>query len=354
MADQSFLTIGRHCREPSCNQLDFLPFKCPCCALDFCGEHWRPPQGHKCAKWDPVKADNRIPSCPLCSQPISFPPSTDPNIPMDAHLSSSCPALHPHLASAPRFKPANECAEKKCKTKMIQPIQCDKCRAKFCPKHRFERDHACPGAQTVAAAGGGGAGVRKTLGGVLGKGKAVGGIGRETLAGLAALRRAQQAASSSLSGSSGGKASSSSSSAKPSTTSTAQTSKSSLVGSFAPPKPAPNPSAASLGSSTNPIVLSSSDDGDDSDVQIVSGGGGGGGGKKPLTGAKKLAVQAGAGGKVSKRALQEQESARRALDARAKKGLLTEDEKVRYATMQAMSAKSGGGQKKDGDGCCIV
>ncbi|GAA5821013.1 hypothetical protein JCM11251_001920 [Rhodosporidiobolus azoricus] len=344
--DQAFLDIGRHCREPSCNRLDFLPFKCPCCKLEYCGEHWRPPSGHQCTEYDPVKADNRIPSCPLCSTPISFPSSTtDPNIPMDAHLSTSCPVLHPHLASAPKAKPANECAEKKCKTKMIQPIQCEKCGNKFCPKHRFERDHACAGAQSAAAAGSGGAeggGGLKKLGGLMGKGKAAHSTGQARqagAAGLAALRRAQQAAMSSL-----GTAPSTSSASRPSAVSTAQSSRSSLPSSSSAlaKHPPPEPSTASLGSSTNPLILSS----DDSDVEIVSGG------RNPLAGAKKLAVQAGAGGKVSKRALQEQESARRALDARAKKGLLTESEKLQYATMQAMSAKNGGSGKKDA--CCIV
>ncbi|GAA5863602.1 hypothetical protein JCM8547_003662 [Rhodosporidiobolus lusitaniae] len=330
MSDQAFLDVGVHCAEPACHQLDFLPFKCPCCRQNYCHEHWRPPAGHACANHDPALADNRIPSCPLCSTPIST-PSSDPNIPMDHHLSTSCVVLHPHLASQPKPKPANECSAQKCKTKMIQPIQCEKCRLKYCPKHRFERDHACPGAQTAAAAGGGGAGVRKAFGALR---KVTGGTGVKTsMSGLAALRRAQQAASSSF---------------KPSTTpSTSKPAKpaassSSSLSSFKTKPGAP-------GSASNPFVLS---DDDDSDVQIVSRSSASRSSKPPLGGAKKALASTGAAGKVNKRAAQEQESARKALEARAKKGLLTEDEKVRYATLQALSSRKG--SQGGGDGCSLA
>ncbi|BGP20109.1 hypothetical protein JCM10213_002640 [Rhodosporidiobolus nylandii] len=325
MAEQAFLDIGRHCSEDSCRQLDFLPFKCPCCAKPFCGEHWRPPAGHSCPNYDPSLADNRIPSCPLCSAPIPFPPGTDPNLLMDAHLSSCCPTLHPHLAAAPKSKPANECRAPRCKTKMIVPIRCDKCRESFCPKHRFERDHACKGAETAAAASSGGAGVRKLFAGAKGLGKA-----SSSMAGLAALRRAQQAAASK--------------SSSASTTQAAKPSPSTSSSSAATPSIKPSAKRAPLGTSTNPIVVSSDDD---SDVQIVSTSS-----SRPskagASSGKKALASVGVGGKVSKRALQEQESARKALEARAKKGLLTEDEKVRYATLQALSASH---RKSAGEGC---
>ncbi|KPV73356.1 uncharacterized protein RHOBADRAFT_55111 [Rhodotorula graminis WP1] len=143
-------------------------------------------------------------------------------------------------------------------------------------------------------------------------------------------------------------------------------------------KPAPP-----IGSSANPLVLdSSSSSGDESDVQVVherpagagqageagkgrraasgaaasaaagggrAGGGGGAGGSGSA--AKKALASTGLRGAPSKRALQEQESARKALEVRAKKGLLTEDEKVRYATMQALQAS---GKAKGGDEACVV
>ncbi|BGP51779.1 hypothetical protein JCM10450v2_007735 [Rhodotorula kratochvilovae] len=340
MESNEFLDIGRHCSEDSCRQLDFLPFSCPSCHLPFCQEHWRPPSGHKCTSYDPLLADNRIPSCQLCSTPISFPPGTDPNGPMDAHLSFACPVLHPHLASSSaRAKSVNECAAPRCRDKMVVPIQCNACRGKFCPKHRFASDHACKGragaAQTNGKSAGAAApqkgGMKKAFGGLLSSSSKTSSSSPSSaasssrtpvaaapaprtnplpsLAGLAALRRAQQAR-------------------KPSST-------------------------APVGTSANPLVLDSSSS-DDSDVQVLpvrkpaaSAGPGLGGGEK------KVLAATGVRGAGSKRAAQEAESARKALEMRAKKGLLTEEEKVKYATMQALQAKKGGGKAGGEDGCVL-
>ncbi|GAA5901011.1 hypothetical protein JCM8208_007590 [Rhodotorula glutinis] len=384
MNSTEFLDIGRHCSDDSCRQLDFLPFSCPSCGLPFCAEHWKPDGGHHCASYDPALADNRIPSCPLCSTPISFPPGTDPNLPMDAHLSTLCPILHPHLAPSSssssttpttRNKPHNECRAPRCRTRMVVPIRCDQCRKSFCPAHRFPSDHACAGGE-VAARGGAGAGGSQ-------------GAAASTSSAGASVKRA-------LGGLLGSRAASTSTS----------TSSSSSRSTAIPPRPAPPPSRAGLaalrraqqslsakpasaravdrsapvGTAANPLVLDSSsgDEGDDSDVQVVRpagkgvgaagarggrgagpagrGGGGGGGpaGSTTTTAAgSKALASTGLRGAPSKRALQEQESARKALEVRAKKGLLTEDDKVRYATMQALQASAKGGQGK-GDEACVL
>ncbi|BGP35429.1 hypothetical protein JCM10296v2_007267 [Rhodotorula toruloides] len=319
MQSEEFLDIGRHCKEPSCNQLDFLPLSCPSCQQDFCADHWRPPAGHKCPKFDPAKADNRIPSCPLCSAPVSFPPGTDPNIAMDAHLSTSCPILNPSLAWKSAAKPASECSARGCKTKMIVPIACDKCGLKHCPKHRF--DHACRALQAGGAAGKtgekGGAGVKKAFGGLMGKATASARPpASSNHAGLAALRRAQQAKSTPRAPSSTAK---------------------------------PVASTAPLGSAAISPVLDS--DGDNSDVQILSSKPAKGAGPAPQGGGgKKALASVGIASKTDKRAMAEQESRRKALEARAKKGLLTETEKLQYATMQALAVKNGG-KSKGGEGC---
>lgn len=209
-----------------------------------------------------LNSQNRIPSCPLCSTPISIPTGTDPNLTMDTHLSTTCPTLHPHLKPP---KAANICAERKCKTKMIVPIQCDACKAKFCAKHRFGGDHACTG--KPAPSGG-----------------AVGGKSKMGLSGLAALRRAQEAI-------------------KPSTnTSNARS-------------PIP------LGRKGNPIVISDSEpsSGADSDIEIVEPKKGASKGASTAKGVKVMA-SVGVGRKVDKRAVAEQESQRKGLEARAKKG----------------------------------
>lgn len=55
--------------------------------------------------------------------------------------------------------------------------------------------------------------------------------------------------------------------------------------------------------------------------------------------------------KVDKRVKQERESARRGLEARAKRGLLSEDEKLKYATLQALEANESSGS---GKGSCVI
>ncbi|KAI5479980.1 zinc finger, AN1-type protein [Pseudohyphozyma bogoriensis] len=283
MNRDEFLVLGKHCQEKSCNQLDFLPFNCPCCAQPFCAEHFRP-TAHACPKYDPAKADNRIPSCPLCSTPVSYPPNTDPNLAMDSHLSTSCPILNP-LAKKP--KPGSNgtmpiCDAKRCSTKLIAPIQCPDCQGRFCASHRWNKDHACPGKAVVAGG--------KSVGG--GSGLAAG-TKRSVAsghAGLAALRRAQVSISK---------------------------------------KAASSTNPAPIGSKANPIVIDSDSD---SDVQIVEPSASKTGSKASSTtgGKSKLgaALSLPPVTKVDRRAQAERNSAKKALEARAKKGLLSEQEKV--------------------------
>jgi predicted nucleic acid binding AN1-type Zn finger protein len=56
--------FGSHCSRSDCNQLDFLPFRCPYCAETFCGEHWKI-EGHSCPR-----ADNRV-DVSICLAPVS-------------------------------------------------------------------------------------------------------------------------------------------------------------------------------------------------------------------------------------------------------------------------------------------
>ncbi|GAA5985452.1 hypothetical protein JCM10908_006981 [Rhodotorula pacifica] len=342
MQSQEFLDIGRHCKEPSCNQLDFLPFKCPSCRLDFCSEHWRPPAGHRCSNYNEAKADIRIPTCPLCSQPIPFPPSHDPNAAMDAHLSTSCPVLLPDRALAASGhsskKSPNQCSAPSCKTKMIVPIECEGCHHKFCPSHRWKSDHACSSISASSSSSGASSrsqsARKKTLGGIFGRSStaasssSVNGTGSRTpgAAGLAALRRAQQS--------------------RIDKHSTAQVKAS--TPSAAVPSHAPTLASKHL----TPTFASPGAVESDSDVEIVS--------FKPATSQNKTAAAAagqkalasvGVASKTDKRARAEQESKRKALEARAKKGLLTETEKLQYATLQALAQREG---KDGGDASCVV
>ncbi|GAA5869479.1 hypothetical protein JCM3774_001463 [Rhodotorula dairenensis] len=329
MQSQEFLDIGRHCKEPSCNQLDFLPFKCPSCHLDFCSEHWRPPKGHTCADFDEAKADNRIPTCPLCSQPVPFPPSQDPNAAMDAHLSLSCPVLHPERATKTSRSP-NQCSASGCRTKMIVPIECEGCHRKFCPSHRWKSDHACSSRSSGASSSSSSSDSsqariqdKKGFGGLFTRSSGPGGAFRAPgAAGLAALRRAQQtridsASTTPASGAASEKASPS----------------------------AAKPGVAPRRKTTAPAPADS-----DSEVEIVSFKAAAGPNKTATAGKKALA-SVGVDSKTDKRARAEQESKRKALETRAKKGLLSETEKLRYATLQALAQKEG---KNGDDASCII
>ncbi|GAA6013715.1 hypothetical protein JCM11491_005068 [Sporobolomyces phaffii] len=360
--DQAFLEIGRHCSEQSCRQLDFLPFKCPSCSLPFCASHWRPPSGHSCPSYNPSQFDNRVPSCPLCSSPVpSASASADPNFAMDAHLERDCVVLHPERGSSTSKTRDNVCRASKCRTKLIVEMKCDRCGGKFCPTHRYATDHNCPGQgangmQEQAEPGRKGFGAASSWFGKkasepTGLKKAptprtktttfttasprdrLDGMGQ---AGLAALRRAQQQAATHL---------------HSATTSSAA---------------APRTNAAS--SRQKPT----GEDDSDSSVEIIS--------SKPTSPpsskpnplprpppkgnpARAPAPPPPKTTKAaSKRAQAEQVSARKALDARYAKGLLSETEKLRYAEMRAEEAKTGRGEGssssksggKDKDGCVVA
>ncbi|KAM0790482.1 hypothetical protein ACM66B_003357 [Microbotryomycetes sp. NB124-2] len=348
MHNQEFLTLGTHCSDPMCHQLDFLPFECPSCSLPFCADHWRPPQGHECAKFDSTKADNRIPSCPLCSQPVSFPVGQDPNIAMDRHLTTTCPTLHRlnsdassssssgtstpvnhsqssnHAAAAKLQQQklsGNVCAERRCTTKLVvAPITCSRCRLKYCPKHRFDKDHDCLAQQQRTREREQAKSTSSGSSGLLSKFKsstavtATSNNGNSSSGGLAALRRAQAAVSKKL-----------------------------LDPSFGPS------TLNNVTSTQSPSVSVASQTVLNNHVQQT----------RTTTTTKPGGIKAATvglvGSKTDKRALAEQISAKKALDARAKRGLLTEDEKVKYATLQALEVKSGGkGSSSSSKEGCLV
>ncbi|KAL8293731.1 hypothetical protein RQP46_000432 [Phenoliferia psychrophenolica] len=271
---EEFLDLGTHCSDKSCHQLDFLPFRCQSCALPFCQDHWKP-EAHACPKFDAAKADNRIPSCPLCSQPVTFPVGADPNPAMDRHLSTFCTVLNPD-AKKPTAGGMPVCHQARCQTKMVVPIRCtDGCGHDFCAAHRYGRDHACPGKQAGPSAGAGKSG----MGGL--KSKLQSGTAAGEKAGLAALRRAQVAMSTS-----GGK----------------------------------RATNAKLGTRANPIVIDDNDD--DDEVQIIS---------PSSSSSKKTSKTIGLAGIPSCR-------------------LLSESEKLQYATEKAREAREG---NKGNNGCSM-
>jgi len=132
-----FLSIGKHCSEETCKQLDFLPFKCDDCARQFCVDHFEPTK-HNCK--NVVEKDSRLPQCPLCMQYLSKGVrGVDDNAQVERHIQSNC-KLHLLTNSKPK---KNKCATSKCKQRSLIPFTCGSCYQQFCVRHRHPGDHAC-------------------------------------------------------------------------------------------------------------------------------------------------------------------------------------------------------------------
>ncbi|KAG9320914.1 hypothetical protein KVV02_004565 [Mortierella alpina] len=139
-------SIGKHCSDSTCSQLDFLPFSCQYCKQIFCQDHWRL-EGHVCPKRDEAtQQDQRVPICPLCSKPVPVKKGEDPNLRMEQHISAGCPEPAT-TTSKPIY--TNSCHFKACKNRSAIPIVCQKCRLNYCLKHRLEGDHACANLQST-------------------------------------------------------------------------------------------------------------------------------------------------------------------------------------------------------------
>ncbi|KAG0309021.1 zinc finger, AN1-type domain [Dissophora globulifera] len=153
-----FPSIGKHCSDHSCSQLDFLPYTCQYCSQIFCQDHWRL-ETHQCPnKNDAVLKDQRVPVCPLCDKPVPIKKGEDPNLRMEQHIAAGCPEPA-STVSKPIY--TNSCNAKGCKNRSAIPVVCQKCRLNYCLKHRLEGDHACSSIASkpsAAAKGKGGSG----------------------------------------------------------------------------------------------------------------------------------------------------------------------------------------------------
>ncbi|KAG1751111.1 hypothetical protein EDB19DRAFT_2035953 [Suillus lakei] len=138
--ETQLLGLGTPCSYPHCSLLDFLPFKCPHCpgSPAFCAEHFHPHCTTAHAHLDRV-----APNCPLCSVPVAIPPGEDPNVRMERHISRFCEVTN--TSGTQQGKGGSKiCARGKCGKILFAPIGCDKCHKEFCPQHRFPKDHSCP------------------------------------------------------------------------------------------------------------------------------------------------------------------------------------------------------------------
>lgn len=144
--NQQMLAIGRQCSHPSCHLVDFLPFKCQHCANSYCADHFKP-AAHSCEKYDESKYNRVAPDCPLCNEPVPIPPGEDSNITMERHLTRDCSFM---TGRSQKANATPKCARPKCGKLLFAQIQCDKCRQKFCPEHRFPSSHNCPSISSTA------------------------------------------------------------------------------------------------------------------------------------------------------------------------------------------------------------
>lgn len=71
-----FPSVGAHCDAPSCQSLDFLPYRCTFCQHTFCSPH-RLPADHACTNWSMESHANSVQVCPLCEQLILTPKQHD-------------------------------------------------------------------------------------------------------------------------------------------------------------------------------------------------------------------------------------------------------------------------------------
>ncbi|KAG8900710.1 hypothetical protein FRB99_005803 [Tulasnella sp. 403] len=148
MASSSeLLEIGKTCSHPACSLVDFLPIKCQHCAKHFCSDHFKP-QTHDCPKFDASKHDRIAPECPFCHQPVAFAAGVDPNIAMEQHFDTKCKVVLGGGLVGMKSKGTSSgesprCARAKCNKVLVAPIRCPKCSQQFCVAHRFPESHRC-------------------------------------------------------------------------------------------------------------------------------------------------------------------------------------------------------------------
>jgi len=127
-----FPTLGQHCSQEGCQQLDFLPFECAACKRIFCLAH-SAYSSHNCT----ATSDARVPECPLCGAPVPIAKGDDINAKVEQHISAGCPQT--------KVQHTNTCSYPRCRKYEVVPVICKQCYKNFCLSHRFPQDHACEG-----------------------------------------------------------------------------------------------------------------------------------------------------------------------------------------------------------------
>lgn len=185
-----FPGLGTHCSEPSCHQLDFLPYICPFCPpvqdsdIDSVKKHITNTDSKNLATTTVVRSGKRyhvycgehrsehancpgrknvvVPtvSCPLCSTLLPVGRALDsstttatgtpvPNPPTEAEINT---VVEKHILAGCKSS-VNKCAVAKCKQKPISALQCRSCQKKLCGSHRYPEAHSCSAAAAVVGKG---------------------------------------------------------------------------------------------------------------------------------------------------------------------------------------------------------
>lgn len=133
---EAFPTLGAHCAEEYCHQLDFLPFTCDSCSKVYCLEH-RSYKAHECSKVN--LKDNVVIVCPTCTRTVKKVAGESEAVTLKKHnFDGSC-------SSAGRPAPKARCPVPRCREELLvlNTYSCRSCGSTVCLKHRYPTDHAC-------------------------------------------------------------------------------------------------------------------------------------------------------------------------------------------------------------------
>ncbi|KAL8693033.1 MAG: hypothetical protein Q9218_002049 [Villophora microphyllina] len=121
--DKEMLSVGGTCQYLTCDNYDFLPFRCESCRGRFCQDH-RTEAGHKCAhagEWAKKRFQQQSNQLPSSSSIFSN--------------------------QKPTTLTATQCSQPQCKTFVDTlnsvGVVCSTCNRKYCLKHRIPEDHDC-------------------------------------------------------------------------------------------------------------------------------------------------------------------------------------------------------------------
>lgn len=126
--------LGARCGLASCRTLDYLPYTCPSCSLQFC-QHHRLPKSHACRASRPTV----VPTCPVCSAPVPVPHGLSVDGAIARHIDAGCPK---------RERNNPRCALPSCNVRDPAATACVACRRVFCLAHCLEVNHDCEAVKT--------------------------------------------------------------------------------------------------------------------------------------------------------------------------------------------------------------